>query len=202
MADTQQEETPQRKTPAQKAAERKTPEAIEPETTPLDLLRQQAPTMGVAVLVVSLILVFFVYRSDKSADFDSNAWAALGELKASAPDGTDGYEELAKKYAGSEAEPYIRLTWASRLYAAGTRDKVEKSVEVYETILKNHPQNTFFKNLLPGQIEAIKAELSSDRAALIELAEDAPNLAEDDPTGMGDGHEGHDHGPGEGHDDE
>lgn len=140
----------------------------EVEGSPLELLRQNAGTMiAILVAVVALVTVL-TWRSGQSRKFELRAWSELAELKKQQPGEVKGFLEAAKKYAGTDADPYIRTAWAARLYESGERSKVERALELYKEVLKSYPDHPLFgqKGLLPGEVKKLEAELASPRANL------------------------------------
>lgn len=134
---------------------------------PLDLLKQNAATMVAILVAVVALAVLVSYRSGQSHAFGLKAWEKLAELNKQQPTVVDGFAEATRTYDGTDAEPYIQVSWASRLYESGEKPKVERALQLYEQVLKEHPQHSLFKDVLPEQIERIKAELNSPRSHLV-----------------------------------
>lgn len=146
----------------------KSPDA-EVEGSPLELLRQNAGTMIAILVAVIALVTVLTWRSGQSQRFEERAWAELAELKKQPPGEVKGFLEASKKYAGTDAEPFIRVAWAARLNETGERSKVERALELYEELLKTHKDHELFGKILPEQVQRLKEELSSPRANLIRL---------------------------------
>lgn len=158
-------------TPPQPASTIKPPKgpADELEGGPLDLLRQNAGTMVAILVAVVALAVLLSYRSGQAHRFELQGWQKLAELRKQQPGVVDGFPEAARTYEGTEAEPFIRTAWAARLYESGERAKVERALELFKQVLKEHPRHPLFGQVLPEQVAKIEAELASPRAHLIKL---------------------------------
>jgi hypothetical protein len=151
--------------------------ATPPPPHQLDFLREHASTIGLVLVVIIALTLVIVFQVRKDRDFDSQAWRKLSELRDKSATGAEGFEELAKEYRGSDADPYIRMTWASRLYEIGTKADVQRAKELLEQVLRENPQNEFVRERVAPQIERMGAELADPRAKLIE----APKPGDDAP---------------------
>ena len=126
----------------------------------------------------------------------NQAWSALSELRQKSQTSTDGYEELITKYRGSDADPFIRLTYAARLYEAGSREEVEKARAQLEAVLQEHKGNGFLVERVTQQLARIKLELEDPRAKLAaKPAADPADVNTATPIDLGDD----EHGPDDGH---
>lgn len=175
-----------------------------------DALRDHVSTIAlVAVIAVALTLVI-VFQVRKDRQYNAAAWTALAELRQKSPTGTEGFAELAKEYRGSEADPFIRLAWAARLYEAGSREQVQEAKDLLDQVARENPGNAFVKERVATAAERVNAELTDPRAQLTAAATAAPAAGDAAPVGsgapleieLGDEHgpdDGHGHGPDDGH---
>lgn len=138
--------------------------APEGERTPLDLLREHQSTMLVALVVVLAIVLGVLFQQKKTSDRDARAWAELAELRQKSPEGAAGFEDLAVRHRGTSAEPFIRITWASRLYEAGSRPEVEKARDLLQQVVQEHGGNPFVREMVAPQVKKITDELASPKA--------------------------------------
>lgn len=162
-----------------------------------DALRDHLSTIALVAVIAAALTLVIVFQVRKDRQYNAQAWTALAELRQKAPTGTDGFAELATKYRGSDADPFIRLAWASRLYEAGGREQVQEAKELLEQVLRESPDNEFLKERVAKAIEQVGAELSDPRAQLTAAAAPA------DTAPLGSGVEAElgadDHGPDDGH---
>ncbi len=161
-----------------------------------DALRDHLSTIALVAVIAAALTLVIVFQVRKDRRYNAQAWTALAELRQKAPTGTDGFAELATKYRGSDADPFIRLAWASRLYEAGSREQVQEAKELLEQVLRESPDNEFLKERVAKAIEQAGAELSDPRAQLTAAA-----AADTAPLGSGVEAElgADDHGPDDGH---
>lgn len=196
MADSKNDPKPAGKTPAGGAGAAKDPAAA---AAAADPLRDHLSTIALVVVVAVAVTLVIVFQVRKDRTRNEEAWTQLASLRQKNPTGTDGFAELAARYRGSEADPFIRLAWASRLYEGGAREQVEEAKALLEQVLREQGKNPFLRERVAGQLERVKAELADPRAQLVAAATPAPA-----PNPLGDlelgEHDGHDHGPGDGHD--
>lgn len=165
----------------------------EPAAPGADWLKENLSTIALVVAIAAAVVVVGVFQVRKDRSYNDGAWTALAELRQKSPTSTEGFTELLDKYRGSEADPYIRLTYASRLYEAGTREQVEQARAQLETVLNEHQGNAFLGERVAAQLARIKAELDDPRAQLAaKPAGDAAGI--DTSLELGDGH-----GPDDGH---
>ncbi|MCO5167063.1 MAG: hypothetical protein M9894_11940 [Planctomycetes bacterium] len=196
MAESKNDPKPDGKTPPAAAGAK----GAAPEAAGADALRDHLSTIALVVVVVVAVTLVIVFQVRKDRDRNEEAWSRLASLRQKAPTGTDGFAELAAKYRGTEADPFIRLTWAARLYEAGAREQVEEAKTLLEQVLREHGKNPFLRERIAGQLERVKAELADPRAQLVAAAVEAPPPPITIDGLEEDGHDGHDHGPGDGHD--
>lgn len=205
MAESDPKNTP--KPDAVKPAGGKAPAKAEGEAG-AEALREHLSTVALVAVIAAALTLVIIFQVRKDRQFDAAAWTALAELRQKSPTGADGYAELATKYKGSEADPFIRLAWAARLYEAGSREQVQQAKDLYEQVLREHPDNAFLKERVASAVERVTAELSDPRAQLAAAAQaaDAAPVSTGAPIelelGDGDGHgpdDGHGHGPDDGH---
>lgn len=180
-----------------------------------DALREHLSTVALVAVIAAALTLVIVFQVRKGRQFDAAAWTALAELRQRSLIGTEGFAELAAKYRGSEADPFIRLTWAARLYEAGGRDQVREAKELLEQILREHPDNEFLRERVTVALKNVEAELADPRAQLAATpttpatpsesstpAETAP-VGTDAPLEVEAGDhgpdDGHGHGPDDGH---
>lgn len=139
------------------------------ERTPLDLLREHQSTMLVALAVVIALSLAVIYQLKTRRDFDVRAWTRLGELKALPPADLTGFAEGTAEFAGSGAEPFFRIAWASRLYEKGTRGDAEEAVRVLKELEARFPAHPIVAAHVGEQRARIEAELADPRAGLVDV---------------------------------
>lgn len=147
-----------------------------------DALKDHLSTVAMAVVIVAALVMVVVLQLRKDSHFNDEAWTALSKLRESAGTSADGFEELAQKYRGSDADPFIRLAWAARLYEGGRRDEVEHAKSLLEQVQRENQGNAFLRERVAAQLTAITAELGDPRA---QLAAVASTGAAGDTAGVG-----------------
>ncbi len=206
MAESDPKNSPKPETPAKPAAGAKPAGAKADGEAGADALRDHLSTVALVAVIAAALTLVVVFQVRKGRQLDAAAWTALAELRQKSPTGTEGFAELATKYRGSEADPFIRLAWASRLYEAGGKEQVQEAKELFEQVLRENPGNAFLKERVAAAVERVTAELSDPRAQLATASTpaDAAPVGTGAPLELevGDDHgpdDGHGHGPDDGH---
>jgi hypothetical protein len=151
-----------------------------PEAAEADPLREHLSTIALVVVIVACLALVIVFQNRKQRDFNTAAWTNLAQLTDKSPTATDGFAELAQKYRESEADPFIRIAWASRLYEKGGRADVEEALKLYQQVEDENKDNPFLHERVQAQIERIQAELKDARAQLTAApSADAPSTGDD-----------------------
>lgn len=175
-------------TDAPKAAEGSAPNAPNTGKTPLggkgaepapgtvpagkDAFRDHLSTVAMAVVIVGALVMVVVLQMQKDSHFNDEAWTQLSAVRQKST-GVDGFAELAQKYRGSDADPFIRLAWAARLYEGGRRDQVEEAKALLEQVQRENHGNAFLRDRVSEQLKNITAELTDPRAKLAVAGETA-----------------------------
>lgn len=131
-----------------------------------DALRDHLSTIAMAVVIVAALIMVVVLQVRKDSKFNDEAWTRLSDVRQKSGTGVDGFAELAQKYRGSDADPFIRLAWAARLYEGGRRDQVEEAKALLEQVQREHHGNAFLRDRVAEQLTKITAELTDPRAQL------------------------------------
>lgn len=154
------------------------------EGSPLELLRQNASTMVAILVAVVALAVLLTWRSGQSQQRELEAWGKLAELRKQMPTIVDGFPEAAEKYEGTDAEPFIRMGWAARLYETGERAKVERALELMKQVEAQHRNHPLFGAGLSEQVKKVEAELASPRCHLVTVQTPA-QVEKDGPAAPG-----------------
>jgi len=186
------------------------PDADEPKSAQ-DIFVENLPTIVVIALIFIAVPLIWTYQSTETRTQSERAWIELQELKSEVREGDEGFEALARRHKGSTADPYIRMTWASRLYESGEQAKVQQARDIYQKVFEEcGAEIELIRNVLPQQIKKIEAELQNPSTPWRPPGGRPPVIG-DDPPPSGDsgsfppiapggeggeepGHEGHDHG--------
>lgn len=134
--------------------------------SPIDLLREHQSTIVVVLALIVAALAVVMIRKKQASDRDGRAWEELTNLRqsrTSGTSGTDGFSELAARYKGTSADPFIRIAWAARLYEGGKKDQVVEAKELLEQVLREHPGNPFVKNHVPLTLARYEEELKDPK---------------------------------------
>ncbi|MCA8925267.1 MAG: hypothetical protein KDD82_25885 [Planctomycetes bacterium] len=140
------------------------------DTSPLDVLRDNAGMMIAVLVALVAFAALVVYQSGQNQVANDEAWWALAEQQRAHPQGTEGFDELLKKHGDSPAGTQIRLTYASRLYETGVRADVEKAKQLFIEAKASSKDSELLQRALTEQIESIQKELEAQPSALLDVA--------------------------------
>jgi len=132
--------------------------------SPVDLVREHQSTIVVVLALVVAALAVVMIKKKQHADLDGRAWEELTNLRSSKSAGTDGFSELAARYKGTSADPFIRIAWAARLYEGGRKDQVTEAKELLEQVVRENPNNPFVRDNVPLTLKRYEEELKDPKA--------------------------------------
>jgi hypothetical protein len=131
--------------------------------SPVDLVREHQSTIVVVLALVVAALAVVMIKKKQQTDLDGRAWEELTNLRQSKSSGTDGFSELAARYKGTSADPFIRIAWAARLYEGGKKDQVTEAKELLEQVVREHPGNPFVRDNVPLTLKKYEEELKDPK---------------------------------------
>lgn len=131
--------------------------------SPMDQVREHQSTIVVVLALIVASLAVVMIKRKQQTDLDGRAWEELTNLRSSKSSGTDGFSELAARYKGTSADPFIRIAWAARLYEGGKKDQVTEAKELLEQVLREHPSNPFVRENVPATLKRYEEELKDPK---------------------------------------
>ncbi|HVY61550.1 MAG TPA: hypothetical protein VHF22_07845 [Planctomycetota bacterium] len=128
----------------------------------LDYLRENWQLLAAGVLVVVVATLFVTWRMDSSRSRNRAAWEQLRDA-GERPDAAK-LQELADRWGGTSAEPFILLKLGDANYLRGDRDGAQKALETYERVLRDYGSNEVAASQARSSIEVAKKMLAFDPA--------------------------------------
>jgi outer membrane biosynthesis protein TonB len=139
----------------------------EEEKTSQEIFMENLPTIIVVAVLFALIPIWWTSHKRTTLENSQQAWEDLGQARDQ-PLGKAKFESLAKRHQGTSAAPYIKVSWASKLYETGEKAKVQRAVDLYKEILTEYGHVPLIKRLVPDLVKTIEAELVDARAHWVE----------------------------------
>ncbi len=127
----------------------------------LEALKPYRNAILAAICLLALGALFLAWRSAAKAAANQAAWEDFYQAEKRLEKKEDpGFPELLKRHAGTSAEPYILLAYASQLYRSKEPGDLEKAVAAYEKL-----DSRFGSHPLVGEIAAKAFENVKKEAA-------------------------------------
>jgi len=135
----------------------------EEEKSAQDLLFDNLPLVIVVCVIFSLIPVAWTYYGQVSAEDSQQAWTDYGDARKKTLAEAE-YERLVGEHAETTAAPYLKISWAAKLYESGEKAKVERARDLLKEVKRDYSHLDLVAELVEPQIKKIEAELASPRA--------------------------------------
>ena len=135
----------------------------EEEKSAQDLLFDNLPMVVVVCVIFSLIPVWWTYNSQVSMEDSQQAWTDYGDARTKSLAEAE-FGRLVGEHADTTAAPYLKISWASKLYETGEKAKVESARDLLKEVKRDYSHLDLVADLVEPQIKKIEAELASPRA--------------------------------------
>lgn len=109
-----------------------------------------------AIVAIILIGVVVAYQQQLSQEREDAAWADAGKARDKK---IEDLKPLVTKYEGSEAQPFIALAYAAKLYERGNKDDLNEAKVTLERVQGAVANNRVIAKLVAAQLAGITKEL-------------------------------------------
>lgn len=137
----------------------------------IEKIRENWQVVAAAILVLTVGVLFVAWRAESVRARNRVAWEELRQAmqaaeKAPAP---ERLEDLAGRYPGTSAEPFIRIRLGDQYFALGGKENLARAKEEYERARAGAGGNADVDFLARTSIEAAKKAASFDAQKYAEL---------------------------------